>query len=602
MQETENEDRHRQQEDPVSFREITRLVWRYWRRTPLAVAIISGGIGTAIGCDVALPLIAREIAQSVQDNNINRAGLMMGTFLATAAGYFVLYQIGYRKLCSETIAHMEQLLQDTFAKVQRAGTDWHANTFAGSTVRKLTRGMWAFDGFSDTVISGLMPTALLLTGSLGLMVWQHPLMGLASGVSVALYIAVAITLSLHYIAPTNRKANLQDSALSGTLADAITCIAAIKSFGAENREDERLAQATRLWHSTTLTNWTRMQNMTAVMNVLVLCNMAAIIGMPVWLWQQGQAQAADVAYGLTAYFLISGSIRQVANNVRNLQKASNELEDVVRLQRMRLSVDDAPGARPARIERGEIRFNQVDFAYAGQSQRIYSNFNLHIRAGEKVGLVGASGSGKSTCIKLLQRLYDVTDGSIEVDGQDLRGISQSSLRSRIALVPQEPVLFHRSLAENIRYGRMQASLADVMDAARQAHAHGFISQLSQGYETLVGERGVKLSGGERQRVAIARAILADAPILVLDEATSSLDSVSEALIQDALDRLMDGRTTLIVAHRLSTLRAVDRILVFDHGQIVEEGSHQELMARNGRYRQLYDTQQLGIEAEVTAAH
>ena len=164
------------------------------------------------------------------------------------------------------------------------------------------------------------------------------------------------------------------------------------------------------------------------------------------------------------------------------------------------------------------------------------------------------------------------------------------------------MLFHRSLAENIRYGRMQASLADVMDAARQAHAHGFISQLSQGYETLVGERGVKLSGGERQRVAIARAILADAPILVLDEATSSLDSVSEALIQDALDRLMDGRTTLIVAHRLSTLRAVDRILVFDHGQIVEEGSHQELMARNGRYRQLYDTQQLGIEAEVTAAH
>jgi ATP-binding cassette subfamily B protein len=262
---------------------------------------------------------------------------------------------------------------------------------------------------------------------------------------------------------------------------------------------------------------------------------------------------------------------------------------------MTLNVADRKDAQIAKVEKGEVRFRNVGFRYAGQDSAIYRNLNLVIRPGEKVGLVGASGSGKSTFVKLLQRLYDVTEGAVLVDGQDVRHLTQSSLRARIALVPQEPVLFHRSLFDNIRYGRVEASEDEVIAAARKAHAHDFIARLPDGYATLVGERGIKLSGGERQRVAIARAILANAPLLVLDEATSSLDSVSEALIQDALEQLMEGRTTLIVAHRLSTLRAVDRILVFDCGQIVEEGTHEQLLASaTGRYRALYQTQQLGL--------
>ncbi|MGN6488224.1 MAG: ABC transporter ATP-binding protein, partial [Devosia sp.] len=217
--------------------------------------------------------------------------------------------------------------------------------------------------------------------------------------------------------------------------------------------------------------------------------------------------------------------------------------------------------------------------------------DLVIRPGERVGLVGHSGSGKTTFVKLIQRLYDVTGGRVTVDGVDIRDVEQASLRSQIAIVQQEPVLFHRSLAENIAYGRPEATRGEIIEAAKLANAHEFIEALPKGYETLVGERGIKLSGGERQRVAIARAFLSDARVLILDEATSSLDSESELLIQQAMDRLMVGRTTLVIAHRLSTVRALDRLLVFDGGRIVEEGTHPELVKRQGGiYRRLFERQ------------
>jgi ATP-binding cassette subfamily B protein len=225
--------------------------------------------------------------------------------------------------------------------------------------------------------------------------------------------------------------------------------------------------------------------------------------------------------------------------------------------------------------------------------------SLRIAPGERIGLVGHSGSGKTTFVKLIQRLYEVTEGRIVIDGQNVAHATQASLRSQIAIVQQEPILFHRSLAENIAYARPEASQAQIERAARLANAHEFIARLPRGYQTLVGERGVKLSGGERQRAALARAFLADAPILILDEATSSLDSESEALIQEAMDRLMSGRTSIVIAHRLSTVRAMNRILVFEHGRIVEEGSHETLLCRShGQYRRLFERQSGGIAVRV----
>jgi ATP-binding cassette subfamily B protein len=244
-----------------------------------------------------------------------------------------------------------------------------------------------------------------------------------------------------------------------------------------------------------------------------------------------------------------------------------------------------------------VRFEDVAFHYGGHETPLYQDFSVLIRGGERVGLVGHSGSGKTTFVKLIQRLYDVSGGRILIDGQDIGQAQQQSLRSQIAIVQQEPILFHRSLSENISYARPDASMEEIEKAARLANAHDFIVALPKGYNTLVGERGVKLSGGERQRIALARAFLADAPILILDEATSSLDSESEALIQAAVERLMKGRTSIVIAHRLSTVRSLDRILVFDKGRIVEEGSHAVLIHKpQGLYRRLFERQNGDVRA------
>ena len=315
----------------------------------------------------------------------------------------------------------------------------------------------------------------------------------------------------------------------------------------------------------------------------------------------------DLVYVLTTYFIVNGHLRNVGRNVRDLQRAVNEIDDLIEISETLPQIADAPDARPFAPAAGAVEFDSVRFTYANQPRAVFDGLDVRIAAGEKVALVGASGAGKTTFVKLLQRLHDVDEangGAVRIDGQDVRGVTQSSLRAAIALVPQEPILFHRTLAENIGYGRPGASREDIEAAARQAHAHDFIARLPEGYETLVGERGIKLSGGERQRVAIARAILADAPLLVLDEATSSLDSVTEHEIQAAIEQLLVGRTAVLIAHRLSTVRQVDRILVFDDGRIVEEGDHETLMARpDGAYRRLYDMQALGFvdQDEASAA-
>jgi ATP-binding cassette subfamily B protein len=306
-----------------------------------------------------------------------------------------------------------------------------------------------------------------------------------------------------------------------------------------------------------------------------------------------------VTFVLTSYFVVHGYLRDVGQHVANLQRSVNEMEEMVAMHSHPLGVADRESAWPLRIGEGEVLFDRVTFRYDAQLDPLFRDFSLRIAAGERVGLVGHSGSGKTTFVKLLQRLYDVTDGRILIDGQEIANATQVSLRAQLALVAQDPVLFHRSLAENISYGRPGATMAELERAARLANAHEFIARQPKGYATLVGERGVKLSGGERQRVALARAFLADAPILILDEATSSLDSESEALIQEAMQRLIldadGGRTAIVIAHRLSTVRMLDRILVFEQGAVVEEGTHEELVRRTGGvYKRLFERQALGL--------
>src|SRR5213075_2354207 len=371
-----------------------------------------------------------------------------------------------------------------------------------------------------------------------------PVLGAVIAVGTVIYVSMTLAFSMNYIAPAARVSNAWDTKVGGTLADALTCNAVVKSFGAEAREDARLAGVIGRWRMRVRRTWYR-YNYTSTAQRAVL------------LWIAGRATPGDVTYVLTSYYIIHAYLRDVGMHINNLQRSVNDMEELVAIHGEPIGIADAPDANPIDIQGGRIVFDDVTFHYGGHRAPLYDGLSVEIRAGERVGLVGRSGSGKTTFVKLVQRLYDVSGGKILIDGQDIAKATQHSLRSQIAIVQQEPILFHRTLAENIAYGRPGAGMAAVEQAARLANAHDFILRLPKGYGTLVGERGVKLSGGERQRVALARAFLADAPVLILDEATSSLDSESEALIQQAMERLMKGRTSIVIAHRLSTVRSLD---------------------------------------------
>ncbi|OYY79509.1 MAG: multidrug ABC transporter ATP-binding protein [Rhizobiales bacterium 35-66-30] len=461
--------------------------------------------------------------------------------------------------------------------------------------------MWSLDLLNDTIVMALLPSLVVLAGSALVLGLYWPVMGLLVGTGAVLYVAMTLLLSTAYVAPAARLSNAWDTKVGGTLADAVSCNAVVKGFGTEAREEARLAGVLAKWNARTTRTWRAATWSGTAQLVALLALQTGIVGTALVLWWNGQASPGDVAYVLTTEFVVHGYLREVGMHVHNLQRSVNEMEELVELHRTPIAIADKPGAVPARVERGAIAFEAVRFHYQGHEKPLYDNLSLSIDAGERVGLVGHSGSGKTTFVKLIQRLHDVTGGRVLVDGQDVRDVQQGSLRRSIAVVAQEPILFHRSLAENIAYGRPDATRAEIERAAALANASGFIERLPRGYGTLVGERGVKLSGGERQRIAIARAFLADARILILDEATSSLDSESEALIQEAMERLMVGRTTLVIAHRLSTVRSLDRLLVFDKGRIVEEGDHDALVAReNGLYRRLFERQALDLVKGLAA--
>jgi len=585
---------HTSPERQEPFRAVLGFVFNHWGRQPVRVALAATAMMAATAADLFLPLYAGRLVDAVAlggERGLSPALAALAAMLLLGAVTVLARHVGFLGITSVTLKTMSETAQEAFARLQRFSTDWHANNFAGSTVRKITRGMWALDLLSDTILMALLPSVVVLLGTTVLLAWHWPAMGLVVFAGSVLYTVVTIALSLRYVAPSARLANSWDTRMGGALADAISCNPVVKAYGAEVREDSRLARVMAKWSRRTRRTWVRGTNSGTAQQLVLLILRGSVIGLVIWLWAKGQASPGDVAFVLTSYAVVHGYLRDVGQHVHNLQRSVNDMEELVAMHDQPFGVADVKGATPMSVTAGDIAFEHVTFHYGGHAKPLYRDFSLRIAAGEKVGLVGRSGSGKTTFVKLVQRLYDVTGGRISIDGRDIATATQASLRANIAIVQQEPVLFHRSLAENIAYGRPGASQVEIERVARLANAHDFIARLPKGYGTLVGERGVKLSGGERQRVALARAFLADAPILILDEATSSLDSESEALIQEAMERLMVGRTAIVIAHRLSTVRAMDRILVFDRGKVVEEGTHQALLRHeNGAYRALFERQ------------
>jgi len=584
---------------PAAIRVVLPFVFRHWLNQPVGAAAAAGGLLGATVADLFMPVFSGHLVDAMtsgaSDPAARRAALVaFGAIVALGLASMILRLIGLQAIVPFTLRIMSDVSRDAFMRVQRFSTDWHANSFAGSTVRKITRGMWALDLLNDTILMALLPSLAVLLGSMVLLGLHWPSLGVVIAIGTAVYVPMIVVFSTRYIAPAARISNAWDTKVGGTLADALTCNPVVKSFGAEAREDARLALVISRWRTRVRRTWLRYNYTSTAQFSVLLCLRASVIGGALLLWITGHASPGDVTYVLTSYYIIHAYLRDIGMHINNLQRSVNDMEELVAFHDEAIGIVDVPDAAVIEVQGGRIVFENVSFHYGDHRTPLYDGLSVDIRAGERVGLVGRSGSGKTTFAKLVQRFYDVSGGRILIDGQDIARVTQQSLRSQIAIVQQDPILFHRSLAENIAYGRPGAGMAAIEQAARLANAHYFILRLPKGYGTLVGERGVKLSGGERQRVALARAFLADAPILILDEATSSLDSESEALIQQAMERLMKGRTSIVIAHRLSTVRSLDRILVFDRGEIVEQGTHASLVAANGLYARLARLQFEGV--------
>ncbi|MEX0283815.1 MAG: ABC transporter ATP-binding protein [Paracoccaceae bacterium] len=391
--------------------------------------------------------------------------------------------------------------------------------------------------------------------------------------------------------------------VTGQIVDAITNIKTVKLFAHADHEDRAARDALAVYRGTALEFGYLSAALRWCLMTLAGVLPVALIGGSLMLWQAGQATTGDIVAAGTVAIRIAQMTGWVSFTLMTIYANIGEVEDGMRTLTPRTRVEDAPGATSLQISNAGIEFDSVTFAYGAEIGGV-RDLSLRIEPGEKLGIVGASGAGKSTLVSLLLRLYEAENGAIRIDGQDVSAVTQQSLRGQIGMVTQETAMFNRSAVDNIRYGRPDATLAEVEAAAVKAEAHDFITDLKdhtgrKGYDAFLGERGVKLSGGQRQRIALARAILKDAPILVLDEATSALDSEVEASIQAALARVMEGKTVLAIAHRLSTLSEMDRIIVMDAGQIVEAGHHDDLLAQGGLYAQYWNRQSGGfIRAEA----
>lgn len=573
----------------LSNSQVLAFIASYWRRRPLLLAATMTLTLAAVGFELMLPRAADAMvgAASAGRGHVAEAWRAWRTFVAVYVAFSVLRNLGLRFWNPLSGWTMQEMTNEGFRRIQSFSSDWHGNTFAGATVRRLSRAMWGYDTAADCLIIFILPALVVLIGLSVQMILRWPLIGAFSLAMVIIYITSNVVMNAVVVRKLNMRSVALDSRIGGALADSISSNPTVKGFGAEPREEGRIGIVTADWRAATIRTWNRYMDVWLFHNLLLAVLQAGLTGLLLLRWLDGRASAGDLAFVITSFLVMTGYLRNMGENIRMLQRGLADVEDVARYATMAPQVADKRGAPDVHPLEGEIVFDRVTFAYKASPAPIYEDFSLRIAPGERLALVGPTGSGKSTFVKLVQRLYDLQAGRILIDGVDIADVTQASLRRAIAVVPQDPALFHRSIAENIAYARPGATKDEIVLAARRARAHDFIAALPKGYDTLVGERGVKLSGGERQRVAIARAFLADAPILVLDEATSSLDVETEQKVQAASEELMAGRTTIVIAHRLSTVRRADRILVFDQGKIVEEGRHGELVALGGAYARLH---------------
>ncbi len=587
---------------PVGVRDVARYMWRGLRPDGwLSLATVFLFIVANV-TDVFVPLLYKsffDILSSVTDRSL-AAGTLVSIIVFVLAlrgtrwASRNLGLLGLQKLEPDTMARLRQM---SFEYLMEHSYSFFTNNFTGSLIQRVNRMARSFERIADTIVLNFVPLAITTLGAI-IVTWSiQPIL------AVVILVWVVVFFALNYIFAIWRvKYNIRmaaaDSKTTGALADILTNQNSTLLFTALPSEVDYFGEITRAQARITKTTWNINSLFDASQALIIFFAEFAIFYFGIGLWEKNAITVGTFVLVQVYIIQLAGQLWDFGRIIRTVYEVFADSKEMVEILMLPHEVKDASGATALQVSKADIVFDHLTFGFE-KGRDVLHDINLTIPGGQKVALVGPSGAGKTTFIRVLLRFYNVTKGRVLIDGQDIQKVTQESLRANISLVPQDPILFHRTLMENIRYGRLTATDEEVKEAARLAHCEEFIGAMPLGYETYVGERGVKLSGGERQRIAIARALLKNAPILILDEATSSLDSHSEVLIQDALDTLMKGKTTMVIAHRLSTIRKMDRIIVLEAGRIMEDGTHESLLANpESLYRKLWSLQAGGFIAEV----
>ncbi|MFB4391047.1 MULTISPECIES: ABC transporter ATP-binding protein [unclassified Pseudomonas] len=574
---------------------------RHYKPWYLAILLLQMA---AVVCTLLVPWALGQVARLVSEGGAAEQALQVLQWPVLAFGAVVLLEVLFTR--GATGVHIRVLPQQrrtvthaVFAYLQQHSHRFVSSEFAGALAHRVSEVALGVNQVLSILLFDLIP--LVVTLSLAtLLLWT------ASSLLAAFMFgwSVLFILACYHLAkrshPLAQQYSSARSTSTGKVVDAVTNLTNIRLFARHAYEHRYLGDFLEREVGAAYRSFDYMEKIRWFQSVSGMLLKVGVLLLSLYLWRTGQISIATFVMSTSLSLLIINDVASLSRRFLEFFEATGNIANGVRTLIRPHEVVDKPGAGELKVSRGRVEFRNVRFGYA-PDKPIFEQLDLVIPAGQRVGLVGASGSGKSTLLNLLLRLYDVDDGQVLIDGVDVREVTQHSLHQQIGLIPQEPGLFHRSIRENIHYGRLDATPDELAAAIQRAGASAFIETMDQGYEALVGERGVKLSGGQRQRIAIARVLLKNAPILVMDEATSSLDSITERFIQDKLDEIMDGKTVIVVAHRLSTVAHLDRIVVFDRGRIVEDGSHQQLLDKRGYYYRLWSRQSGGMFAEQQPA-